>query len=237
LIKYWICWSEDLVSNAKSQYDPAIFDTVEKPKHPGEITMEVIAEFLFKYMSTDSHSLLSHHHLICCDRHKPNHEYSLSLAEAISQAVDFIKTGVPAKSETPINLTEYPDFLEKKGRKSYQSNSSIGAMYRQVKVVWNLHSTWQEQIEEQPVFVDSNLLIEGYEEFVSEAKEDYQYYRSRMNTILSVYNLQTEYELITGCNLCPEEESKNNYSAKAALLEFRQLCTEMQDQFGEDSLE
>jgi RNA-dependent RNA polymerase len=236
-IKYWTCWSEDLVSNATKQYDPEIFDTVEKPKYPGEITMVVIAEFLFKYMSTDSHSLLSHHHLLCCDRHTPNHEYSVRLAAAISQAVDFIKTGVPAEIPKDFNFTEHPDFLEKKDGKSYQSISGIGAMYRQVKEVWNIHSTWQEQIEEQSVFVDPNLLIGGYERFVNEAKEDYQYYSSRMNTILSIYNLQTEYELITGCHLCPKEESKNNYSEKTALLEFRELCTEMQDRFAEDSLE
>ena len=228
-IKYWVCWNEDLVSSVTKQYNPANFDSAGKTKYPGEITMKVIAEFLFKYLSSDSLGALSNRHLACCTRYNPNHPHSLCLAEIVSQAVDFPKTGVLPQIPKHIKLDSYPDFMENKYKDSFESNSSIGAMYRQVKEVWNTHSTWQEQIEEQPVFVNPNLLIEGYEGFISAAKEDYQYYSSRMNTILSIYNLRTEYELITGCHSCVEEEKKNNDSAETALLEFRQLCKEMRD--------
>jgi RNA-dependent RNA polymerase len=236
LIKYWVCWNEDLVDSATKQHDPANFDSAEKTKHRGEITMEVIADFLFKYLSSDSLGVLSNRHLACCAVYKPNHKHSLCLAEIISQAVDFPKTGVLPKIPKHIKIKQYPDFMENKHKESFESDSSIGTMYRQVKEVWKLHSTSQDKLEDEPVHIDPNLLISGYEQYISEAEEDYRYYSSRINTILSIYNLQNEYELITGCHSCTEEEKKNNDSAETALLEFRDLCKEMRDRFAEDSL-
>jgi RNA-dependent RNA polymerase len=235
-IKYWVCWNEDLVNSATKQHDPANFDSAGKTKHPGEITLQVIADFLFKYLSSDSLGVLSNRHLACCALHKPDHEYSVCLAEIISQAVDFPKTGVLPKNPTHFKINKYPDFMENKHKESFESDSSIGTMYRQVKEVWNIHSTWQEKLEEKPVPVDRNLIIKGYEEYISEAEEDYQYYSLRINTILSIYNLQTEYELITGCHSCAEEEKKNNDSVETALLEFRCLVREMRKRFAQDSL-
>jgi RNA-dependent RNA polymerase len=168
--------------------------------------------------------------------YKPNHKHSLCLAEIISQAVDFPKTGVLPKIPKHIKIKQYPDFMENKHKESFESDSSIGTMYRQVKEVWKLHSTSQDKLEDEPVHIDPNLLISGYEQYISEAEEDYRYYSSRINTILSIYNLQNEYELITGCHSCTEEEKKNNDSAETALLEFRDLCKEMRDRFAEDSL-
>ena len=236
MIKYWVCWNEDLVNHATQQHDPANFDSAAKTKHPGEITMSVMADFLYKYLSSDSLGALSNRHLACCATHGPNHEYSLQLAEVISQAVDFPKTGVLPKNPKHIKLDQYPDFMENKFKDSFVSQSSIGSMYRQIKNVWEIHSTCLEKLEEQQIPVDENLLVSGYKNYISEAKEDYQYYASRINTILAIYDLSNEYELITGCHSCAEEEKKNNDSVETASLEFRHLVREMRDRFAEDDL-
>ena len=108
-------------------------------------------------------------------------------------------------------------------------------MYRQVKEVWEMRSTSQDQMEEATVSPDPNLLKTRYERFIPEAEEYYRYYTSRINTILSIYNLQNEYELITGCHSGAEEERQNNDSAETALLEFRHLVQEMRNRFAENS--
>lgn len=226
-----MCWNKDLISNATIQHLPAIFDSAGKTKHDGEITMNVIADFLFKYLSSDSLGILSNRHLACCALHKPNHPHSLRLAEIISQAVDFPKTGVLPKIPKNIKIDRYPEFMENKHKESFVSNSSIETMHRQVKDVWKIHSTWQEKLEDEPVNIDQDFLIRGHEKFADGAEEDYHYYSSRINTILSIYDLKNEYELITGCHSCPEEEKKNNDTMETALLEFRHLIKEMRDKF------
>lgn len=195
-----------------------------------------IADFLFKYLSSDSLGVLSNRHLACCTLHNPSHPDSLRLAEIISEAVDFPKTGVLPKNPKDIKISHYPDFMENKHKEQFVSNSSIGTMYRQVKDVWQIHSKWQDKLEEEQVNIDQDFLIEGYEEFIEDTKEDYQYYTSRINTILSIYNLKNEYELITGCHSCAEEEKKNNDSVETALSEFRHLIQEMRSRFAADKL-
>jgi RNA-dependent RNA polymerase len=235
-IKYWVCWNEDLVNNATRQHEPAIFDSAEKTKHNGEITIKEFADFLFKYLSSDSLGALSNRHLACCALYGPSHENSLRLAAIISQAVDFPKTGVLPENPTDIKIDKYPDYMENKYKQPFESKSSIGTMYRQVKEVWQIHSKWQDTLEDEHVNFNPDFLIEGYEDYIDEAEEDYQYYSSRINIILSIYNLENEYELITGCHSCPEEEKKNNDSVETASLEFRQLIQEMRNKFEADRI-
>ncbi|CAF1475388.1 unnamed protein product [Adineta steineri] len=235
--EYWTCWNEDLINNATEQHIPASFNSAEKEKHNDEITISTIADFLYKYfLSSDSLGVLSNRHLAYCALHGPNHEDSLNLAGIISQVVDFPKTGVPPKVPTNININRYPDFMENKHRESFESDSSLGIMYRQVKDVWKMHLQWQNTFEEQNIIINPDLIIEGYADYIIEAEEDYKYYTSRINTILSIYNLENEYELITGCHSCAEEERQNNDSVETASLEFRYLVQEMRNKFGKDEL-
>src|SRR5256885_2129860 len=80
-IKYWVCWNEDLVNNATIQHEPAKFDSAGKTKHNGEITIHDIANFLFKYLSSDALGVLSNRHLACCAIYNPSDPNSLRLAE------------------------------------------------------------------------------------------------------------------------------------------------------------
>jgi RNA-dependent RNA polymerase len=235
-IKYWVCWHEDLVNNASKEYAPATFDSAGKTKYDGEITMIEIAAFLFKYLSSDSLGALSNRHLACCALYGANDPNSCKLAKIISEAVDFPKTGVLPKNPKDIKLDQYPDFMENKFKESFESNSSLGIMYRQVKEVCQIHSKCQNLSEQEHIHVNQEFIIRGYEEYINEAEADYQYYTLRLNTMLSIYNLDNEYELITGCHSCPEEEKKNNDSAETALLEFRRLVQEMRIRFAANQL-
>jgi len=193
--------------------------------------MQVIADFIFKYLNSDQLGVLSNRHLACCATHSPNHEYSLKLAEIISEAVDFPKTGKLPVIPKNIKITKYPDYMENKTKESFVSKSSIGEMYRQIKEVWTIHTSWQESLEDEQVTIDPTFLVNGYERYINEAKQEYEYYSSKVNLLVSIYNLQNEYELITGCHSGPEEEKKNNDSVETASLEFHNLNAEMRDRF------
>ncbi|UJR36496.1 hypothetical protein I4U23_029217 [Adineta vaga] len=235
--EYWVCWNEGLVQHATRQYSAANFDSVEKSKHNGEITISVIADFLYKYVTSDALGVLSNRHLACCASRGVNHDDSKQLAENISQAVDFPKTGILPQNPKNIKIDQYPDFMENKHKPSFESESSIGCMYREAKQVWTLHSDWQEKsCEEQSIDINQDFLLEGYKKYIPQTEQDYQYYSSRMNIMLSTYTLNTEYELITGCHSCPEEERKNNDSVETASLEFRYLLQDMRRRFDSEYL-
>ena len=232
-----MCWNEKLVTRATTQHDPAAFDAPEKVKHNGEITMKEMAEFLLKYLSSDALGPLSNRHLVCCDSNGPMDPESLMLARAIADAVDFPKTGVLPQVPGDIKQDQYPDFMENKHKPSYESESTIGSMYRQMRDSYNVHISSMEGIEEQhSTTIHPDSLARGFERYLDDANENYRYYCSRMNTMLSIYNLESEYELIAGCHLCAEEERQNNDSVETASLEFRRLLHEMRDRFARDKL-
>ena len=45
------------------------------------------------------------------DKHGPYHDDCLKLAALASQAVDFVKTGVPVSHNDTPKVDEYPDFM------------------------------------------------------------------------------------------------------------------------------
>ncbi|CAF3918308.1 unnamed protein product, partial [Rotaria sp. Silwood1] len=234
--EFWVCWNKDLVGNATQLHSPALFNAPEKDKHDGPITMNEIADFIFKYLSSDSLGLLSRRHIACCAIYGPSDAKSCQLAQTISDAVDFPKTGVAPKVPTDIKIDKYPDFMEVKNKPSFESPSSLGVMYRQIKEVWQIHSSWIKKMETEQIHVDPRFLIPGYQQYVDQADQDYQYYSSKINTIILIYNLADEYELITAYHSCTEVELKNNDSAETSFLEFRCLLREMRQRFAADQL-
>lgn len=198
--------------------------------------MVEIADFLIQYLSSDSLGILSNRHLACCALYGPSHDHAIRLARAISDAVDFPKTGILPKIPEGIIVPEYPDFMETRNKKLFTSDSSLGVMYRQVKEVWQIHSSWIDGMDTEQVNIEKRFIIEGHQNYLGQAGQDFQYYSTRVNMILAMYNLENEYELITGCHSCIEEETKNNDSVETALLEFRHLLNEMRQRFTRDGL-
>ncbi|CAM4866237.1 unnamed protein product [Rotaria socialis] len=234
--EYWVCWNEDLVNHATLQHEPATFDSAEKVKHNGEITIREIADFLFKYLSSDSLGALSNRHLACCAINGPGDDKSCRLAKIISEAVDFPKTGVLPECPKDLNFKSYPDFMENKFKDSFISDSSIGIMFRQVKEVCGIHEKWQDENDDEKIDVNRAFLVKSFKKYITQSEEDYKYYSSRINAILSSYDLKNEYELITGCHSCVQEERQNNDSIETAALEFRQLMKEMRTRFDDGQL-
>ncbi|CAI0458855.1 unnamed protein product [Linum tenue] len=53
----------------------------------------------------------------------------VELAHQFSFAVNFNKTGVPAVIPPHLHVTEYPDFMEKPDKPTYQSHNVIGKLF------------------------------------------------------------------------------------------------------------
>ena len=223
--EYWACWNEKIVNQVKRRYPSAEYAVPEKPKVTGEPTMEMIIDFILKILvNGDQVGVLSRRHLAVCARHDPAHPDAIKLAEHISDSLDFPKTGVSSMTPTlfrRLNVHDYPDFMQNKMKKTFESDKVLGILFRDVVETLTIHSSLNETV--QPVVIDQDFLVDGYKAYLGEAKMECDDYCSKMQAIMSTYDLQHEAELITGCHFSPPEEYQNNDDVETASQEFRSL--------------
>jgi RNA-dependent RNA polymerase len=223
--EYWACWNEKLVDQVKCLYPAAEYAAPEKPKIDGEPTMEMMVDFILDILvNGDQVGILSRRHLALSTRHTPAHPDAIDLARHISDSLDFPKTGV--SSMTPklfrsLNVHDYPDFMQNKMKKTFESDKVLGILFRDLVETLTIHSSLNDTVT--PVFIDQDLLVDGYQTYLGEAKTEYDDYCSKMQTIMNTYDLQHESELITGCHFGIPEEYKNNDDVETATQEFRSL--------------
>lgn len=125
------------------------------PKPVSEKTgsaMRSLTSFFVLFMKNDRLPLIAHAHLATADyeaegvKHRKCEFIShslrpegkandgidvpgLQLAELHSTAVDYVKTGVPAKWDKSLDPRKFPHFMEKNPARSYHSTSVLGKLY------------------------------------------------------------------------------------------------------------
>ena len=223
--EYWACWNEKLVGQVKFTYKPAEYASPKKPEIIGEHTMEMMVDFILDILvNGDQVGVLSRRHLALSTLHAPDHPQAIKLAQHISDSLDFPKTGV--SSMTPalfkrLNVREYPDFMQNKMKKTFESDKVLGVLYRDVIETLAIHPSQNDAV--QPPVIDRDLLVDGYQEYLTEAQRDYTDYCEKIHVIMNTYDLQQEAELITGCHFGIPEEQQNNDDVETASQEFRSL--------------
>ena len=92
-------------------------------------------EFFVDYMVNDNLGQISNAHVVLCDSEplKARSPKCIELARLFSVAVDFPKTGVPAIIPSSLRPRDYPDFMDKEDKTSYESRCVIGTLFRSVR--------------------------------------------------------------------------------------------------------
>lgn len=57
----------------------------------------------------------------------------------------------------------------------------------------------EETIGHEPVDVDQDLVVDGYEEYVESALEARDRYNTKLGSLMALYGLKDEGEVLTGC--------------------------------------
>jgi RNA-dependent RNA polymerase len=140
---YLVIWAEDLqipkfdllpkIWNA----DPMDYTAPPPVRAVGDVTQNDIIQFFDQYMRNDFLGRIAHAHLGWADDHDEGirSNQCLELANLHSQAVDYPKTGRPAKLPRALDRFEWPHFMEKKGGKEYHSHKVLGKLYDKVERV------------------------------------------------------------------------------------------------------
>ncbi|XWS22973.1 hypothetical protein CRYUN_Cryun29cG0081500 [Craigia yunnanensis] len=231
---YFVSWDPELIPSKQihpMDYSPAPTKTLDH-----EVTIEEVEEYFTNYIVNDSLGIIANAHTVFADR-EPSKAMSpkcLELAKLFSIAVDFPKTGVPAEIPQDLRVKEYPDFMEKLDKPTYQSYNIIGKLFREVKDLAPndcfIKSFTQEKFER---FYDRDMEVDGYEDYVDDAffhKSNYDY---KLGNLMDYYGIKTEAEILSGGIMKMSRSFTKQRDAEAIRMAVRSLRKEARSWFNE----
>ncbi|XP_022775726.1 probable RNA-dependent RNA polymerase 1 [Durio zibethinus] len=198
---YFVSWDEDLIPPC--QVPPMDYGAAPSSFLDHDVTIEEVAEYFTNYIVNDTLGVISNAHTAFADKEplKAMSVPCLELARLSSIAVDFPKTGIPAKIPHRLRVQEFPDFMEKPEKITYESQSVIGKLYREVKRISTGVSTgvrhFTKEVAEQTY--DSDLEVDGFLAYVNDAFHHKSVYDNKLANLMRLYGIKTEAEMISGC--------------------------------------
>ncbi|KAJ0538806.1 putative RNA-directed RNA polymerase [Helianthus annuus] len=229
---YFVCWDPDLIPPQQSEpmdYTPAPTLQLEH-----EVTIEEVQEFFTNYIVNNSLGVIANAHTVLADREpsKAMAEPCVELAKLYSLAVDFPKTGVPADLPHHLRPKEYPDFMEKPDKTTYESQNVIGKLFREVKQIAPQNSpvTPFTKVVARQTY-DADMEMPGFEDYTDEAFDFKTYYDLKLGSHMDYYGIKTEAELLTGSILKMSRSFDRRDDAEEVGLAVKSLRREARNWF------
>ena len=172
------------------------YPSLPKLEQTEPITTRDMTKFVVDYIRSDQLGVIDNAHKALADIEKDGVQSRkcLCLAELHSLAVDAPKTG-KWPSTQGIKIEMFPDFMMKSDKPSYPSEKVIGKLFRRCRKFKDATS----EKYDQKLRLDKSFLLPGNDSFVKNAKEVYHWYRDKMESLMRLYGIETEAEIITGC--------------------------------------
>ena len=195
---YFVCWNKDLLPR-KPNFPPMDYQALDKQEQSEPITAADMTKFVVNYIRCDQLGVIDNAHKALADQENDGVESKvcLHLAEIHSLAVDAPKTGKWPQMQGIGKIKACPDFMMKRDKPSYPSDKVLGKLYRRCRKFQDAAS---EKFN-QKMRIDKFLLLQGYDRYIEEARESYQQYRDKMQALMSLYGIESEAEVFTGCFL------------------------------------
>uniref|UniRef100_A0A1I7U5X1 RNA-directed RNA polymerase n=1 Tax=Caenorhabditis tropicalis TaxID=1561998 RepID=A0A1I7U5X1_9PELO len=211
--EYSIIWDQQLLLDRNE--DPFDF-TSEKQKSSfkEEEIDDLMREFYVKYLKLDSVGTISNSHLHNSDQYGLNARVCMDLAKKNCQAVDFTKSGQPPAElekkwrkdeETgemipPERAERVPDYhMGNDHTPMYVSPRLCGKLFREFKAIDDVLKISEERDEQVEITIDESIMIEGYQEYSNDAKDDLSRYNAQLRSMMENYGIKTEGEVFSGC--------------------------------------
>ncbi|KAJ4705775.1 RNA-dependent RNA polymerase [Melia azedarach] len=197
---YFVCWDLDLIPPL--QFPPMDYSPAPERVLDRDVTVEDVQEYFVDYIVNDSLGIICNAHVAFADSEpdKGMGTKCLELSKLSSIAVDFSKTGVAANIPGRLRVKEYPDFMEKQDKKSYDSQRVIGKLYREVKDIAPTTATIKSFTKEVALqSYDPDMEVEGFREYISDAFKYKTQYDNRLGNLMDYYGIKSEAEIISGC--------------------------------------
>lgn len=163
-------------------------------------------------------------------------EPCLKLARLFSIAVDFPKTGVAAEIPPELHVKEYPDFMDKPDKPTYESHNVIGKLFREVKDIAPSTSSvrpFTQQAARQ--FYDSDMEVDGFEDYIDDAFLYKSNYDFKLGNLMDYYGIKTEAEILSGSIMGMSKAFTKRRDADSISMAVKSLRKEARSWFRETS--
>ncbi|CAN6479814.1 unnamed protein product [Victoria cruziana] len=232
---YFVCWDPALIP--PRQIEPMDYDPAPPKVLDHDVSIEDIQEYFANYMINDSMGVISNAHTVFADKEPGKAESGpcIELAKLFSVAVDFPKTGIPALLPPHLRVREYPDFMEKLDKPTYESKGIIGKLFRAIKDKPDTvpASPFTKRAARQAY--DQDLEVEGYEAYLDDAYYFKSKYDHKLANLMHHYGFKTEAELLWGRPTSLSGSSKKSRGAEGAALAVKSLRKEARDWYSKKS--
>ncbi|CAL9150062.1 probable RNA-dependent RNA polymerase 1 [Musa acuminata AAA Group] len=194
---YFVSWDPELIPPRvvpPMEYTPAPTKELDH-----DVTIEEVMEYFANYIVNDSLGIIANAHTVFADKasNKAESKECIKLAKLFSVAVDFPKTGVAAKIPRHLLVKEFPDFMEKLDKDTYESQGILGKLYHATKACG--FATVEAFTEEVAMrSYDPDMEVDGFEEYVDEAFVFKGEYDFKLGNLMDHYGIKTEAEIIGG---------------------------------------
>uniref|UniRef100_A0A6N2KT36 RNA-dependent RNA polymerase n=1 Tax=Salix viminalis TaxID=40686 RepID=A0A6N2KT36_SALVM len=198
---YFVCWDRDLIP--PRTLPPMDYTAAQATILDHDVTIEEVQEFFTDYLLNDSLGIICSAHTVFADREPlmARSRECTELARLSSIAVDFPKTGVPAKIPQELRVKEYPDFMEKPAEKrTYKSQRVLGKLFRDVRDfapdISPVISFTKEMARQS---YDPDMEVDGFRYHIDEAFYFKTEYDNKLGNMMDYFGIKTEAEIISGC--------------------------------------
>ncbi|XP_068657810.1 probable RNA-dependent RNA polymerase 1 [Aristolochia californica] len=218
---YFVCWDPEFIP--PRQISPMDYDAAPAANVDHDVLIEEVEEYFTNYMVNDSLGVISNAHTAFADKETLMAESGacLQLAELFSIAVDFPKTGIPAEIPARLHVKEYPDFMEKRDKPTYESTRVIGKLYRAVKDISSHVDSFTMEVARRSY--DPDMEVDGFENYIADACYYKGMYDYKLGSLMDHYGIKTEAEIISGNILSLSRSFMRNKDADAVGQAVRSL--------------
>ncbi|KAK6003095.1 hypothetical protein QM012_000940 [Aureobasidium pullulans] len=194
---YLVMWDSDLLPPTQQWHtEPMNYEPPVPVMCAGPVQDEHLVKFFIDYIKNDNLGAIATAHRAIADREGSSkgiaHPSCERLAQLHSQAVDFNKTGVPAKVEQGLVPREWPHWMPGKTKsRQYISTEVLGVLYDMVQpqpFVPQLEKPFDRRILDAYTLSSSQL---------DKAREFKRGYDQQMRRIMVQHNINTEFEVWT----------------------------------------
>jgi RNA-dependent RNA polymerase len=195
--------------------------------------LQEIQEYFTNYIVNESLGIIANAHVVFADKEYMKAESApcIELAKLFSVAVDFPKTGVPALIPTELHVKEYPDFMEKLDKITYESKGVIGKLYREIKKHTPHIKYFTKDVARRSY--DTDLIVSGFQDYITEAMEFKEEYDFKLGNLMDHYGIKSEAEIMSGCILKMAKNFTKSSDADAIRMAVRSLKKEARSWFND----
>ncbi|KAF9579398.1 hypothetical protein BGW38_004354 [Lunasporangiospora selenospora] len=165
----------------------------EKPSDTA-VNIYEVKKFFVNYALANNLGLIANAHLAMSDylERGPLNRKCIMLAHLHSDAVDFPKSGVAVELDDELRPSQYPDFMEKPSDRTYASGNILGRIFRECKPSYDYEPKDYENS------LNELFLIDGYEEYLDEARELKEVYDHDIQSLMNQYGVRSDLEIVSG---------------------------------------